>query len=325
MYAHMLGAKGRKKASELGSTEELVDFLRQSHAWDTAMRRLPIEDICDKEFAFALEHRLYEDLERLYRAAFDESKEYLSFMTLEVELQCILAALRRLTSPIESEFADPLPPHMHILPGYDIDRLAKAKSLADILDVASKGIFAETLRALQLDPKTGLPAFADAALELENQFYRKLGEYLKNEYEGSAKKELIESIGLRADMMNISYILRLRRFNTPVEKAMGQMLPLHGTIGPETQRRILSAQSDEAAMAAIRHSRSGKWIHVVAGAPPEQLIRDAMRAYYREVIHGTPNLATVDAFLRLKEDEADWLKRLFVSLKYQINMYRYTN
>lgn len=325
MYAHMLGAKGCQKARELASTDELVALLRRSPAWDTAMLRLPADDIDDKQFAHALDHRLYEDLERLYRSAFDESKEYLSFMTLEVELQCILAALRRLTSPVESEFEAPLPPQMQLLPGYNIDKLTKAKSLADILEVASKGIFGETLRALQLDPKTGLPVFADAALELENQFYRKLGEYLENVYDGSAKKELIESIGLRADMLNISYILRLRRFNTSVDEAMRQMLPLHGTIGPEAQRRILKAKSDDEAIAAIRHTRGGKWIHNAANMPPEELVREAKRSYYREVMHGTPNLAVVDAFLRLKEDEADTLKRVFVSLKYSIRPTQYTN
>ncbi len=318
MYAHMLGAKGCQKAGELDSTDELVDMLRRSPAWDTAMLRLPAENIDDRQFAYALDHRLYEDLERLYRSAFDGSKEYLSFMTLEVEIQCILAALRRLTSPVVPEHAVPLPPFIHLLPGYDIDKLTEVKSLADILEMASKGIFGETLRALQLDPKTGLPVFADAALELENQFYRKLGEYLDNVYKGSAKKELIESIGLRADILNISYVLRLRRFNTPVDIAMKQMLPLHGTIGPEAQRRILMAKSDDEAIAAIRHTRGGKWIDNTSNLPPEERLREAKRAYYREVMHGTPNLATVDAFLRLKEDEADALKRIFVSLEYSM-------
>ena len=40
-------------------------------------------------------------------------------------------------------------------------------------------------------------------------------------------------------------------------------------------------------------------------------------------MHGTPNLCAVDAFLTLKENEADMLRRAFVALQYGLNPARY--
>lgn len=83
------------------------------------------------------------------------------------------------------------------------------------------------------------------------------------------------------------------------------LLPLEGALSRDMQRRILEADTDEDAVALIRSSRLGKWLSGVEDVTPEQLGRAAETAYYRKVMHGTPNLCAVDAFLTLKENEAD--------------------
>ena len=104
---------------------------------------------------------------------------------------------------------------------------------------------------------------------------------------------------------------------------MDMLLPLEGALSRDMQRRILEAETDEDAVALIRSSRLGKWLSGVEDVTPEQLGRAAETAYYRKVMHGTPNLCAVDAFLTLKENEADMLRRAFVALQYGLNPARY--
>ena len=126
-------------------------------------------------------------------------------------------------------------------------------------------------------------------------------------------------MSFRADMLNISYILRLRRFGTPVQEALELLLPMHGALGEETQRRILEADTDEQAIAELRATRLGKWLTEVEGSSPESLVRSAEKIYYRKIIRGAPNLSVVDAFLKLKENEAKMLRRAFVALQYGLS------
>ena len=51
--------------------------------------------------------------------------------------------------------------------------------------------------------------------------------------------------------------------------------------------------------------------------------RAAETAFYRKVMHGTPNLCVVDAFLTLKENEADMLRRAFIALQYGLSPANY--
>lgn len=316
MAAHLMSREEREKLASLRTPQELIELLRRSPAWDTAMAQLGAEGIDEQSFSEAIDHRIYEDFARLYRPANDESKEFLTFVTLEVELRAILATLRRLMAPVRGRFRDPLPAMVELLPGYDLDELNNVQSYAELTELASGGVFGETLRTMELDPRTGMPAMADAALLLEDRFYRALADYMATGYEGPAKKELLENVGFRADMLNIGYILRLRRFRTPIDKAMAWLLPLHGSMGTETERRILEAEDDSAAIEAIRASRAGRWIRNVKNVPPEKLIAEAKRSYYSHVLRGTPNIAVVDAFLQLDEEEGAMLKRVFVALTY---------
>ena len=94
MYANLLSDEDKEKLAALHSTDELVAFLGRSPAWRPVSLTLPAVGATDRQFSEALSRCLYEDYERLYRFANDAAKEFLLFMSYEVELRAILAALR---------------------------------------------------------------------------------------------------------------------------------------------------------------------------------------------------------------------------------------
>lgn len=325
MYANLLTDADRDRIASMRTADELVSFLLRSPAWRGAALSLPPMGTTDAQFAEALGRCLFDDYEKLYRFANDASKEFLIFMTYEAELKFLLSALRKLSTGATGELFYIPAAAQRLTKGFNVTRLKEAKSFQDIVEGAAGSIYGQTLRELAIDPVTGNPSFNEAALMLEAQFYRSLDRYLKVGYRGPSKRELAQSVAFRADMLNISYLLRLRRFGTPTQEAMKLLLPMHGALGPEAERRILEAGSDEEAVAEIRASRLGKWLAGVEVNSPESLVRQAEAAFYRKIIHGTPNLSVADAFLKLKENEARLLRRAFVALQYGLSPAGYMN
>ena len=319
MYAHLLTEQDKARIGGMRSTDELVSFLLRSPAWQGAALGLPPMGATDEQFAEALGRCLYSHYERLYRFANDASKEFLIFMTYEAELRFLLSALRRLSMGAEGELFYIPAAAQRLMRGFDMAKLKEAKSFRDIVEGAAGSIYGPTLRELEVDPASGQPSFNEAALMLEARFYQSLERYLSTGYQGPAKRELARSAAFRADMVNIGYLLRLRRFGTPVQEAMRLLPPVRGALGEDVRRRILEAGSDEEAIAEIRASRPGKWLAEVEGSSPESVVRAAEGAFYRKVIHGAPNLCVVDAFLKLKENEARMLRRAFVALQYGLS------
>ena len=319
MYAGMLSAEEKQRIGQMRNIQEFMNLLSRNDAWRAAALSLQSGEITDARFSDAVSRCVFDDYSKLYRFANEMSRQFLKFVTLDVELQAILRALRRVASPKrEDTLEQGAPPVLRDLPGHNFERLRRAKTWDDIVAAASGSIYAKALASLTLDEKTGMPSLTDAVAGLEAGFYDALSRYVRTGYTGPSKKELANSVSFRADMLNISYIMRLRRFNAPSELAGKLLLPLYGSVTAQVAKRALEAGSDEEAFAVLRSTRSGKWLPE-EGDTVEAMIRSAQNAYFRKVLHGPMNLAAVYAFLTLKEYEGDMLRRVFVALQYGLS------
>ncbi len=321
MYAGLLTPEEKQRLGQLRSQDEMVRMLTRSDAWHAAALSLQSGELTDSRFAEAVRRCVLSDFERLYRFANDMSRQFLNFITMDVELQAIMRALRRLISPpaVKTEEPDAMPPAFRDMPGHSLERLRRAKDFAELSAAVSGSIYAKALGELKLDEKTGLPSLSDALLGLESRFFDALSEYMRTGYRGPAREELGKAVAFRADMLNISYLMRLRRFGTPGDKAEKLLLPLRGSVTTAVARRALDAGSDYEALEIVRRTPCGKWLPEEMESTPEAMIRAAQNAYFRKVLHGRLNLAVVYAFLILKEYEGDMLTRVFVALGYGLD------
>lgn len=316
MYAGLLNAEEKQRLAQAHSMLELIGVLTRSAAWHDAALILQSEELTDISFSEAVERCVYADFEKLYRFANDESREFLNFITLDVELEAIMKALRRMMYPAAEPrtSSESLPPRFRT--GHNLEALRRAQSWDELRAAVRGSIYAPALDSLKLDERTGLPSLSAAVTALESRFFGSLAEYMKKGYTGPAKKELTEAVAFRADMLNISYLLRLRRFGAAPDKADGLLLSLRGAVTASVERQVLAAGDDEEALNIIRSTKAGRWLPKDFEGSPEAMVRAAQTAYFRKVLHGPLNLAAVYAFLTLKEYEGDMLCRVYAALKY---------
>ena len=259
MYAHLLSQEDKEKIAALHSADELVAFLGRSEAWRPASLALPPIGATDEQFSEALYRCLFDDYERLYRFANDASRGYLIFWTYEMELKVLMATLRRLSDAALTEFV-PLPSQAERqMRSVNIELLKKAKTFDEVKDAVKGSLYSPILEAMEIDPKTGMPDLTTASMQLAAHFYRALGKQLASGYRGPSRKELQRTVTFRTDMLNISYLLRLRRFGTPVQQAMDMLLPLEGALSRDMQRRILEADTWRSSAPRAWASGSPAW------------------------------------------------------------------
>ncbi len=320
MYAGLLSNEEKQRIGQSRSAQEMLSTLTRSDAWHDAALMMQSGELTDARFSDAISRCIFADFEKLYRFANDMSRQFLDFISMDVELRAIMRALRRLISPPvqETENAE-LSPVFRDLPGHSLERLRRAKTYDEVVAAVSGGIYEKPLAALKLDEKTGLPSLSDALLGLEAGFFDALSGYVKAGYDGPERKELEAAVSFRADMLNISYVMRLRRFNTPPDKIGTLLLPLHGSVTDDVERQVLQAGSDAEAFEVLRATKSGKWLPEDGADSPEGAIRAAQIAYFRKLLHTKLNLASVYAFLTLKEYEGEMLRRMFVALNYGLS------
>lgn len=319
MYAGLLSAEEKQRIGQSRSTQEMLSTLTRNDAWHDAALMMQSGELTDARFSDAVSRCVFSDFEKLYRFANDMSRQFLDFITMDVELRAIMRALRRLMSPPSKpteDAPDAMPPGFRDLAGHSLERIRKANTYDELTEAVSGGIYAKPLAELKLDEKTGLPSLSDALLGLEAGFFDALGVYMKTGYNGPERKELEAAVAFRADMLNISYVMRLRRFNASPNQVSKLLLPLHGSVTEAVQSAALEAGSDMEAFEVLRATKSGKWLPEDGELSPESSIRSAQTAYFRKLLHTKLNLASVYAFLTLKEYEGEMLRRVFVALNY---------
>lgn len=321
MYARLLTKDDKRRISAMTSADELVAFLRGSRAWGAAAQELPTTDATDSQFSLAMERAVYAEFARLYRFAENTAKDFLIFIALRMKFKAILDALGRLNNPGERGY-DSVPHFFLALPGYGIDQIMNARTYAELTALGGNGIFGDTLRTLPVDKTTGLPRLAEAAEALEARYYGVLDEFLRVGYKGPDKERLTAIMGFRADLRDVSYLLRLRWFGTSPEKGR-ELLPLGGSLDNKLEDAILSAPSDDEAIRLILSSRVGKYLGHLETQEPERFVRAAEDTYFRRIIHGPPCLSVAYAYMVLSEAECAMLRRVFVSLRYGLDPAEY--
>jgi vacuolar-type H+-ATPase subunit C/Vma6 len=148
------------------------------------------------------------------------------------------------------------------------------------------------------------------ALAMDAEDYRKAWDYLLKDYKGLSALALEKLLGTEADMLNVTYLLRLRGFPGLKPRAEQYLIPVRHELSPRLAKAMLAAPDDRAALEALRGTRMYETF-AAGTASPEEHYRAAMEKFCRKLMEeGTPSLAVPAAYLMLKELERQRLDRL---------------
>lgn len=316
MYARLLTDEEKRRIAALESPDALIALLRHSAAWGAAAAALPQTGCGGTRFSWAVERAAWENFARLRRFAEVSAREFLDFLAQKAELRALLGALRRLENPGEPAGESPLPPALRALPGVRPDAAEAAQSWDELLAAAEGSLFGPALRALPREPDTGLPSYAACADLLELRYEAALLDFLRTDYRGPDGAALTDAVRFRADLLNAGYLLRLRRFHTPPDKARALLLSDGGSLTRRAEDAVLAAPDDGSALTALLASPLGKRLRGLTAAEPERFVRRAEAVYFRSLLHSAPALSAVYAFLTLQEAECGMLQRVHAALLY---------
>lgn len=140
------------------------------------------------------------------------------------------------------------------------------------------------------------------ALAYDNDDYEKLRACVEKNYRGLSRLALKKLLGAEADMLNLVYILRLRRFPGSLPQAQTRLIPVRMELSKKLIGALLAAPDDEAVLRALRGTA---WENVLRDLSPAAL--DSAYERYMEsfcqklVTGGDPSAAVPMAYMMLSE------------------------
>ena len=311
MYGKMLKDDDWRKLCECKNIGEICAFLRNHRGWSKTMSELPPSPNA-KILEMAVRRRVYEEYEKLFKFLQIEDKKYLRFFLYRAEYDLILDALKVNSSDQALLKTMGLTDYMRKNSSIDMEALEHSKNYQSILSSVKDSIYFKPLSELKVNPATGKPNYWEAGVALENAYYKAIFSYLSGQYKGLGRKKLEETLGLEADLINITGVIRLHRsFHASLEKADELLIPITYHLKPEFLQALLDAKNENEALDMLRRSPLGKHLEGIDTEKIESMFYTSMENFCRKLLKTAgADLSVPQAYLVLKEMECKKLSRV---------------
>ncbi len=244
----------------------------------------------------ALNDSLLDELYSLSRCEQSVGDWFSDYIIMRAEIKQIISFVQLLAAGRESELILKVPEFILQRSGVDAVRLAQCRSYDDLLEVMKHSRFVRELKALRPLPGNR-PDCALIEHALYARFYDEVQEMI-NRRAGNAREELTDIIGTQIDILNFTYIYRLKKYYGADPAAVRSMMFRGGQrIKPHTMLAMVNApDADSALDIFIRRTPYGKQFdreELTEGGVLETAMRMITNKRARKLMRTSVNPATV--------------------------------
>lgn len=141
----------------------------------------------------------------------------------------------------------------------------------------------------------------DHALSYDNGAYDELRRCIETGYRGLSRLALRKLLGTEADMLNVVYLLRLRRFPASLPQARARLIPVRMELKESLIDALLTAP-DDAAVAALLCGTPWESLGTRSGAALDSAYEQHMTNFCKKLVTGgEPSAAVPMAYMMLSE------------------------
>ncbi len=241
----------REEYSALASQKTLagaVAYLKEETSYSDLLSDIEPANIHRARLEQLLEGRLVDVYIKLYTFTSGPERRFIGHLLEELEIRYLLDAIRATEYDDSMEFYS-IPPFIRSHTTIDFARIFRTDSKAEILEALRGTEYYELLYPLLSDNKS---RFSQIEAEINQSYYKKLMTSYTDHFDKDQKKRIRAAISARIDLLNLSVILRIRRFKTLNEgfdrvkldftAILPLLIPIFGRFG---ESEIVSICSDE--------------------------------------------------------------------------------
>ena len=323
MYGRMLTPAQYEELLRKQSLPEISAYLREKTSYakalagvqDSAVHRGLLEDLLERDQFHQYERVLH---------YIDPQEGVWRIVTLNLEVELLLSCLRGIISGRQQEslLAD-LPTALQPWVRFKMVDLVGVQSVEQRAQVLEHTPYGPALREL-LERYPPLPdrqvRYTSIEMGLRARYYTTLLEWAARSTRGQAASQLRELIGLRAELLNLTALWRVKTY-FPDQKAgwVDQLLPFRCKLTLREWQAMVKAPDRAALEALVRRSWYGRRLPVEAGEPIEVLAgRLRCQVCRRWMRFATDPQVVYTAYMMLRTMETEDIVRIIEGVRYRM-------
>lgn len=317
MYARRLMPEDFAKIAALHRVSDVAQYLKEHPGWRGALANF--EDPRRTALEATLRRYLLDEYMRILFFIGREDRFIVQDRVLRTEMEQIMLFLRFARAGRAADYRAELPEVFDHHSRIRYDMLSQASNYGDMLEAVKNTRFYSALSRLPLGDG-GFPDYTSVEMVMRSHYYRELMKMIDKRYNNKMHDLLKESVGVQVDMINITIIMRVRRFfPEQIDNVLPMLLPVRYKLTPTFVNQLYTAANDAAAEALLRSSPYGKVFSSHHYTHIEEYYYQFLYEFNRKLLSsGTPTVYTPVAYLNLREVELKNLISLIECVRYGV-------
>ncbi len=318
LYGRRLKPEDFERLNSMKSVPEIASYLRSCPGWQGAMENLSENEVHRGELEDALKIQVLEESARIYSFMTSSSKRLLLFFIHRMDLNRILAALRRIQSGSASVPTALATDLYRRYSRIDHEALDRASDFLSLLSAVQGSIFYEPLRALISSEASGTPDYTKASLALLGVYYVSMYKTITSCTKGGERELLLKELGGSVDLTNAVNVMRVKKYYPGSEESVYSLLiPKFFRLKPSFFKALYESADMAGAFALLGASPYGR---LFSENHFEYIEQYQMLWNYtfdrKQLLSGTQTAYTPIAYISLKMYEMQRLINIIECVRY---------
>lgn len=320
MFGKRLTGENYRELVRKQSVGEIAVYLKQQTYYADLLHDVNESSVHRGQLENVLRRAIYEDYTRMLVYISPNGRKFYRFFLVRMEIDEILSYLRYLNAGRETEYLFSLPSYFAEHADFDLYSLAKVRSFDELLRLLANTPYGEILKKYD-------PASADVqdSVQIDNAFdryyYQYLNRAIENNFAGQDKDKLKRAVGVQIDLLNITQIIRLKRyFNAPAEYIRSLLIPHTVRVKRETLDKMVESADADAALAVLADTRYAEFFAQGSFEYIEEGANRVLYDYNRKLLAtSTSSAVAMMAYLNLKQLELQNIITIIESVRYGLH------
>ena len=255
----------------LGSVAEVASYLKTRTKYAAALNDIRESAVHRGNLERLLNEYYLTEMSALCRFERNVGDKMAAVITLREELKVVLEFLRYLAVGKPEEYLLVSSAVSDGLVSFDIQKMAASRNLSELKTALGSSPFAKAIAGFA---KADKDKFDYTIVEsvLNRELYKFEVDFITKSFSGTAKKELLNIIGMRADLQNAMICYRAKKyFNTDNRLILPQLIDTGLYISKTARAKMAAAENADEVLEILKRTHYGEHFRKNADMPIDKL------------------------------------------------------
>lgn len=216
MYGNRITARQFDDMIKLNSVSEVATYLKNETHYSSVLSGIQPKMIHRGQLENLLKRELYEEYSRLYHYLYSNREDFFKYEIMEEDIKEILRMILLIKSGNAQTYILDLPAYLISKSTLDLLAMAKVQTYDELVQVLERTRYEPIIKKYRPTPESPTIDYISCEHAFFDFYFNNIIKTIKQSYTGKERTQLLDLIGLRIELMNISIIYRSKAyFNTP--------------------------------------------------------------------------------------------------------------